>query len=208
MLALVSYAEVCDDGARLRYHRRMTWFEDLSPYRYSSESIRGAAPVLHVGWLEAGRSFPQGPVPSALLQRLWLLEEHAQVQITRGMHYCDLGPPCRGSDECAWGHGEIWAVGADGTRFAAPSLVAHYVAAHAYQPPQVFVAAVLRVASLSLEEATAKDLCLTCGSHLAETGRGNAWRGSDMKPGIDRSFVCDTCGCDYSRWFPLTGAGE
>jgi hypothetical protein len=184
----------------------VTWFEDLSPYTYLQQPARGSGPVLNIGWLEQGQPFPRGPTPAVLIVRLRLLVEHAEVNITRGWHFCDLCP--RAGEDGAHGHGEIWAVGSDGTRFAAPSLIAHYVETHAYQPPRDFIAAVLRVASLSVDEATTKDLCLTCGSPLVETGRCDARRGSDMAPGVARSLACNGCGCDYDRWSPLPGAAR
>ena len=157
--------------------------------------------MLNVGWLEEGRPFRPGPVPAALIDRLWLLVEHAEVNITRGWHFCDFCP--RTGYTGPRSHGEIWALGTDATRFAAPSLIAHYVETHSYQPPDDFISAVLRVASLTLDEATTKDLCLTCGSPLAETSRHNAWLGTDDSPGILRCLACNGCGCDYDRWSPL-----
>lgn len=184
----------------------MTWFEDLTPYSYLRQPIAGTGPVLNVGWLEAGQPFPRGPVPAALIDRLWLLEQYSQVNITRGFHYCDLCPDAEDTGPC--GHGEIRAVASDGTRFAAPSLIAHYVEAHAYQPPRDFISAVLRFANLILEEAMAKDLCLTCGSLLTEASRHNASRGSDNAAGILRFFSCNGCGCDYERWTALPGDAQ
>jgi hypothetical protein len=79
---------------------------------------------------------------------------------------------------------------------------------HSCQPPHDFVSAVLRVASVALDEATTKDLCLTCGSPRAETSRHNAWLGSDDSPGILRYLACNGCGCDYDRWSPLPGGAQ
>ena len=42
------------------------------------------------------------------------------------------------------GNGEIRVTGEDGTVYAAPTMIAHYVAEHHYLPPQEFVDAVLR----------------------------------------------------------------
>jgi hypothetical protein len=64
---------------------------------------------------------------------------------TRGFHLC---PWCsmrllRAVPACPRGSAEIRVVG-DGVAYAAPELVAHYVEAHGYLPPDPFVRAVLQ----------------------------------------------------------------
>jgi hypothetical protein len=44
------------------------------------------------------------------------------------------------------GNGEIRVRGADGTLYAAPSLIAHYVADHSYLPPDGFIDAIRETA--------------------------------------------------------------
>ncbi|MEU3075515.1 hypothetical protein [Streptomyces laurentii] len=59
----------------------------------------------------------------------------------RGFHVCNL---ClRARSGAPRGNGEIRVPGESGITYAAPDLITHYVAAHGYRPPQVFVDAVL-----------------------------------------------------------------
>jgi hypothetical protein len=118
----------------------VTWYEDLSPYTHNPGD--DGAVVRNVGWLEADRPFATGPVGSPLRQRVFLSRLQAAAgaptgPLFVGTHRCGLcvtgGPP---------GSGEVRALAGDGTVLAAPALVAHYVEAHGYHPPEVFVAAV------------------------------------------------------------------
>jgi hypothetical protein len=73
-----------------------------------------------------------------------------QVHLTRGWHRCSLGgcahpdrPVVRsGGAEQVLGFAEVRAIGADGTAYAAPTLIHHYVVEHGYQPPEEFIAAI------------------------------------------------------------------
>jgi hypothetical protein len=181
------------------------WFQDLTPYTYLKSAICiSGPPTLNVGWLEQGRFFESGVVPQVAVARLGLLVDHAATNATRGMHFCDLCPA--GSDgprdeSRVWGHAEIRTVGADGTRYAAPSLVHHYVAVHGYRPPQVFVDALLRAADLTLEAATEGDLCLGCASPMLRTRECKATR---IAEGVGTAVIvitlaCDACGTRYDR---------
>lgn len=73
----------------------------------------------------------------------------------RGYHYCQFCPGAaepprvvredmRGYEapDVARGNGEIWLTGVDGTTFAAPVLIGHYVEDHRYLPPDGFIEAV------------------------------------------------------------------
>jgi hypothetical protein len=80
------------------------------------------------------------------------------VNRTRGYHRCELCPP---SESSADGHtqapceagayplgdAEIRVRGKDGQVFAAPNLIAHYVAQHSYKPPESFALAAIRAAA-------------------------------------------------------------
>jgi hypothetical protein len=118
----------------------VTFYEDLSPYtHYGADS---GASVRNVGWLEADRPFPVGPVGSPLAQRVFLSRLTAAAAAPTGpmfvgTHRCGLCPAGGPS-----GSGEIRATMEDGTVLAAPALVAHYVEDHGYRPPDAFVAAV------------------------------------------------------------------
>lgn len=115
----------------------MTYFADLSPYTYFESSV----PMVNIGWLDPPHSFPVGEAPERFADALWLLGDEPE-NVARGFHVCGY---CQsGFDQNFLGTGEIHAVGADGVRYAAPRLVAHYVAHHGYLPPRVFVDAVLK----------------------------------------------------------------
>lgn len=128
----------------------MTYFADLTPYTYLDDSESG--PALNVGWLARGHDHPRGPVPEDFVEALAKLCATRQMNLTRGRYQCDLGgcahpvmPTARyGDAEETLGAAEIRAEGADGTVYAAPSLIHHYVVEHQYQPPEAFVAAVRR----------------------------------------------------------------
>ena len=110
------------------------WYADLAPFDDSDpdDGLRA------VGWLERGRPFPTGPVDPAVYARLVELLKHPwEPSITMGFHECDL---------CLY-HGESGKrnlyVPAGGVVLVAPELVAHYMNAHGYRPPDEFCGAVL-----------------------------------------------------------------
>lgn len=181
----------------------MTWFRDLTPYTYLAGQA-GGAPTLNIGWLERGHDFPTGDVPPQLVARLAVLRAHGATQQTRGRFPCDLCPPHDWDEDESWSSAEIRAVSADGTRYAAPSLVAHYVAAHRYAPPQAFVDAALRV-SIPWERAVAEDLCMSCGGSMSRVrtiGGLVRMEGAIRMPGMAVRLACTGCGTHYSRMFP------
>lgn len=132
--------------------------------------------TLNAGWLDKAHIHPTGPVPPEFVRRLVKLAE-SPVMLMRGKHYCNLCPHewgpqperrddrplreqmrtpppdavCRFESE-EWtieGNGEIRVAEPDGTRWAAPRLILHYVLAHDYQPPAGFITAVLMGSPLS-----------------------------------------------------------
>jgi len=114
----------------------MAWHEDLMPF--TELGAECATCLRAVGWLERGHPFPTGSVDRAVYTRLVELLEHPwEPAVTMGFHRCDLclydGPP---------GKRNLF-VPADGFVFVAPELVAHYMNAHEYRPPDEFCAAVL-----------------------------------------------------------------
>jgi hypothetical protein len=125
------------------------WFPDLSPYTYL-HARASSPPTLNVGWLDEEHPFPTGTLPRSVIQRLAILVEHGSTRATRGFHVCPFCP--RADDGVSPGHrqargnAEIRVVDAAGVRYAAPSLIHHYVSVHGYRPPQVFVDAVMRAA--------------------------------------------------------------
>lgn len=121
----------------------MAYFPDLSPYTYFpprwNEHV-GDGPLLNIGWLDVAHpftTFPDGvpvPVPAGFLDRLRGLP---RSMATRGWHRC---PFCAGGPS---GSAELRVAGPDGTVYAAPTLLIHYVEVHGYAPPPEFIEAVM-----------------------------------------------------------------
>lgn len=114
----------------------MAWYEDLAPCDYFGPDC---TPCLRaVGWLEQGRPFPTGKVEVEVYARLLeLLKEPWQPSFFMGFHRCEL---CQYEGET--GTRNLF-VPADGLAFVAPEMIAHYMNAHGYRPPDEFCAAVL-----------------------------------------------------------------
>lgn len=126
---------------------QMTYFNDLSNYAYLPEFARPRS--LNVGWLGLGHDFDKMTPSDADLNLLW---EFCKVSIaqTRGIHNCDF---CKGNQPVVGernglslllGTSEIRVFSPDGTIYAAPTLIYHYVLQHNYRPPDEFMNA-LRV---------------------------------------------------------------
>jgi hypothetical protein len=126
----------------------VTYFEDLTPYSYWPNTTEEA---VNVGWLSGSHSFPVGDTPAGLVPAILHIVAAGPVNRTRGWHRCEL---CNDPDypirmdvdgrSLSLGDAEIRVTGQDGTVYAAPSLIAHYVSEHRYLPPAPFVEAVLR----------------------------------------------------------------
>jgi len=135
----------------------MAYFPDLSPYAYGHGSHPG---VVHVGWLGHGHPYATGIVDLHLIEKMKRLATKP-VELYRGKHFCELciEPPNLVKTylpngivldpQCSWMHwyeqhssnGEI-RVSRGGATFAAPVLVVHYIEAHHYLPPEVFLKAI------------------------------------------------------------------
>jgi len=129
-------------------------FPDLTEYRYLGKADPS---VLNVGWLDVAEPFPTGDVTPAELATLLRLAKEP-VNRTRGWHRCGIcgvNPPIvagRSDDAVQLGDAEIRVVGCDGTIYAAPNLIYHYVEAHHYRPPDQFLKA------LSCKQSNAKNV--------------------------------------------------
>jgi hypothetical protein len=133
----------------------MAWFEDLTPYRYLGDE----ADALNVGWLEPPHSFPTGEAGPDFVRKLVQLCVEQHMNATCGWQECRYCPhvpwdaggvnpfyPVRIQYEGAGralGDAEIRVRHPNGSVFAAPDMVAHYVAEHRYLPPEAFIEAVL-----------------------------------------------------------------
>ncbi len=125
----------------------MSYFPDLSPYGRRG----GAEKTLNIGWLDIAHAYPSGDVPGPFLERLWAFCRVA-VDPSRGFHPCEFCGAAwrqthvvqRGEEILRLGSCEIRVFGRDGTIYAAPNLVYHYVVHHQYCPPDAFIQAVLQ----------------------------------------------------------------
>ena len=130
----------------------MAYIADLAPYDYHP----GAPDALAVGWLDTNEPFPTGNCPRDV--RDWLAElARRPVRVMRGSHYCEFCLASQPSSprkyvneairlvepaDISHGNGEIWVTASDGTNYAAPALLVHYIDAHHYLPPDPFLRAV------------------------------------------------------------------
>jgi hypothetical protein len=103
--------------------------------------------------LDERHPFDTGPNLDGLLDGLLVLAAES-VNVMRGYHDCQLcgveSPivmeiPKTGT-RVSLGDDELRAMGADGRRYAAPTLIAHYVRDHEYRPPTDFQTAVVETA--------------------------------------------------------------
>ncbi|GLX23433.1 MULTISPECIES: hypothetical protein [Streptomyces] len=128
-------------------------YEDLSEYDYQDQDeftdrksffavwYRPTYVRLNVGWLEAGEPYPVGTVSGAFVDKLKAVQAVQWMNVCLGTHECDLCPEAVAPE----GNGEIRIPGGAGVAYAAPFLITHYITAHGYRPPQVFIDAVLAV---------------------------------------------------------------
>lgn len=122
----------------------MTRYVELSPYDYVDDSKNNK--VFNIGWLENGYQFNTKRAVESVLEILW---EFCLISITqtRGLHECDLckNPTTivekRNGVSLALGSAEIRVFGENGTVYAAPNLIYHYVKEHNYAPPEEFIRA-------------------------------------------------------------------
>jgi hypothetical protein len=124
----------------------MSYFADLSPHTYTPTD---GVEVLNVGWLDQDHAFTKGETAQEFREALRRLCENP-IHLHRGFHVCQFCPskfPV--AQELTVGNGQIRIKGADGTWFAAPTMIHHYVVAHNYMPPPEFVHAVLQPVAIA-----------------------------------------------------------
>lgn len=130
----------------------MSYFADLTPHTYAPA---GNLKILNVGWLDIAHSFPVGETPPSFHESLLQLCKHP-VHLQRGFHVCQFCPNTLSeynSDMIKRGNGQIRVEGERGIWYAAPTMIHHYVTAHAYLPPTDFVNAVLQATSRNRSHA-------------------------------------------------------
>jgi len=122
----------------------MSYYRDLEP-----QEVCGAR-ASSIGWLDGKHDFPAGEAGEDFFRALVaLLVDPWTPAASAGVHFC---PFCRftgGPGAIAFegvhvvlGTAVLYVPGPDAL-FAAPSLIAHYIDAHAYRPPDHFIAAVM-----------------------------------------------------------------
>jgi hypothetical protein len=116
----------------------MTFFRDLSPFRYVDQA--GLQSAVNIGWLSPFRYCPTGRTTPEFRDKLFELCAEPQVH-HRGCHPCLLGL-CIFTPRAYLGCGIIVVRGTADT-YAAPNLIYHYVTRHGYRPPKGFIDAVL-----------------------------------------------------------------
>ena len=120
----------------------MTFFADLSAYRFYTPGDE-----LNIGWLDPFHDFPTGPVKAEILEKLKQICTVSVTQ-TRGFHickFCEVGRPetfAANGKKYMLGSAEVRVFGRDGTVFAAPNLILHYILQHNYRPPTAFLEAI------------------------------------------------------------------
>lgn len=128
-------------------------YSDMSPYGYY---LSFQLPqVYNVGWLDSNHPYPTGktsPEFRAKLVDLCLSRQpfNSEVNLIRGArHACNIcGAPSMNIEKDGkkgiLGASEIWVPGANGTHFASPSMIVHYVLEHDYLPPPEYIETVLK----------------------------------------------------------------
>ncbi|WP_242393232.1 DUF7919 family protein [Anaeromyxobacter oryzisoli] len=127
----------------------MIAFADLGPIEYFL--VGDPSALRAVGWLARGQPFRTGAVGREFFDKLCvLLVSPFQPIATAGVARCDLcqfsgGPDVihDGDVVVQMGASNLFVPGS-GVLYVAPSLIAHYIDAHDYRPPDEFVEAVLR----------------------------------------------------------------
>lgn len=111
------------------------YFPDLSPFADQPK-------VKAIGWLDLHHPFPQGEVSQVFVEALQQhLEEAWTPFLSMGIHPCPFCPQKKETVLAASGT-LLW-IPDEQTLYVTPGLVSHYIQSHNYQPPDVFMKAVL-----------------------------------------------------------------
>lgn len=113
-------------------------YDDLTEYEYGLASTLPG--VKSVGWLGGSKTFRTGTLESELLSRLLDICENSTSRQTRGLHKCPFCDHQAMAGKRVLGSAEVWVKGKS-CIYAAPDMIAHFVAIHHYLPPPEFVEA-------------------------------------------------------------------
>lgn len=150
----------------------MTTYQDLDLCPYF-----GVSGLVAVGWLGPSSELPTGPVSDAFLANLFelLADPWSPPFQALGGHSCELCHP-GAQTATQWGRFRLSSfsvanlfVPFDGTIYVAPEGIGHYILCHRYQPPEVFVRAVL--ACPPARSMGFRKLLLECGGRELIKGR-------------------------------------
>ena len=113
----------------------MTFFNDLDICTYFPFEC---SKLLSIGWLSPSHEFSKGDVNGEFYDKLCeLLKDPWEPVVTPGFHQCELcqfnGPAGQSNVFIPFG----------GNIYVAPELIKHYISAHWYKPPDIFVDAVM-----------------------------------------------------------------
>lgn len=130
------------------------YYKDFSKYGYLKEEDS-----FNVGWLGDLHNYSKGDVSEEFLDYLWVYLRYP-VNVCRGFHECEFCKNQQGGvplieykgENRKVGYYEIRIFSKNGTVYAAPSLIFHYIVAHKYKPPQEFVDAVIEAGNIYDEE--------------------------------------------------------
>lgn len=114
----------------------MSEFKDLEKCGYFPLNCKN---LIAVGWLSSGTKYQKGPVEKIIYDKLFEFAKDPWEPLTSaGFHSCELcqfNPP--------FFHRNIF-VPYNGNIYVSPEGIVHYIASHWYQPPAIFVDAVLK----------------------------------------------------------------
>ena len=126
----------------------MSCYDDLSDYTYHGSAFWRPG-TKNVGWLGLSKDFERAQPTCEILDALWRFCKVSVAQM-RGVHECEFCSDGhvrnseRNGEQLLLGTSEIRVFGSDGSIYAAPTLIYHYVEKHEYKPPEEFLEALAK----------------------------------------------------------------
>ncbi len=113
----------------------MTAFNDLEKCNYFPLDCGS---LVAIGWLSAQSEYTKGEVSKEFFEKLTqMAKDPWQPLVSAGIYHCEL---CQFN---APGFTNNVFIPFKGKIFVCPEAIVHYIAAHWYKPPQVFIEAVM-----------------------------------------------------------------